>query len=466
MDNLWREPFMTTYGNWSSLQEEPLLVDEAFVQRLWFEQLYKTELETVTGEKIRLIQPGFWNHGAGPDFLRASLVDAQGRTEVGAVEVHCQAPDWKQHGHEQDKSYNEVILHVVWKSGPKNFFAADSTHRSVRTLELSSQLKVPFLEARRHFTTTDLERKVGARIGICQKELAALSTKEVTHLLEEAGWFRFQRRAELWSMRVTLHGQDQALWLGLADALGYSRNREAFGSLAQRLPLGLLQSEKSAVKREAFLFGLAGFLPGETLPKEAIGNQWFRALWDEWWQERAAWEQQGLPAQAWNLRGVRPLNRPERRLAVLSLLSDRGRWKQFVALVKEADFRNMWEGIKHLEHPFWDRHYTLKSSSGKKIQLLGQDRCLRFWFNVVGPLALSRGQVGMKERLQELKTSESMHPAAVAAVRLLGGRSLGSSGRSLLVKEGLLQIYQDFCLKDFSKCGDCGFPDLLKNWKK
>lgn len=457
---------MNLYGKYTGIKEEPMSVDEAFVQRLWFEQLYREDLKTLTGESVRILQPGFWNHGAGPDFTRGALVNREGRTEVGDVEIHCEAPDWRQHGHENDPHYDNVILHVVWKAGPRLFFAGDSKRRSVRTLELSSQLKVPLPEARRHFNSTNLERQVGARVGHCRKELADLSVKEVATLLEDAGWYRFQRRAECWALRVKCHGWDQALWQGLADALGYARNREAFGSLAQRLPLSLLQEEKNAMKRESLLFGLAGFLPGQTLPQAAEGNKWFRSLWDEWWQIRAEWEEHGLPRQAWNLRGVRPLNRPERRLAILSLLSDRALWKRFSAVVTGGDFSELWELLETLEHPFWDRHYTLNSPVEKAIQLIGPDRCLRFWFNVVGPLAMAGGNERMRDNLREMKTSEIMHTASVAAVRLLGGRNLGSAGRSLLVKEGLLQIYQDFCLKDFNQCEGCDFPDFVRKWKE
>jgi len=454
------------YGSFLNLKEEPWVVDEAFVQRLWFEQVYKDELVTLTGEKIRLLQPGFWNHSAGPDFTRACLVDGAGHREVGAVEIHCEASAWKQHGHEADPHYDEVILHVVWKAGPKLFFAGDSKRRSVRTVELSSQLKVPLAEVRRHFYSKESERKVGARVGLCQRELAQLSVQETINLLEEAGWYRFQKKAELWSMRRQNLGWEQALWLGLADALGFSQNREAYKSLAQRLPIESLRQEKSALKREALLFGLAGFLPERSLPKEKKAHEWFRSLWDEWWQVRAEWEEQSLLKKSWVLRGVRPLNRPERRLAVLSLLSEPALWKKFSDCAQIADYKSMEYFMSGLSHPFWDKHSTLQSAASRTIQLMGKDRVMRFWFNVVGPLALAEGASDVRSKLEKMKTSEVMHPASVAALRLLDGRNMGSGGRSLLVKEGLLQVYQDFCLKDEEQCAGCAFPELVENWGK
>src|SRR5476651_2739219 len=55
-----------------SLREEPLrLPTEMEVQALWFEQLYQPVLATDDGRTVEIIQPGFWNHGGGPDFTRA-----------------------------------------------------------------------------------------------------------------------------------------------------------------------------------------------------------------------------------------------------------------------------------------------------------------------------------------------------------------------------------------------------------
>ena len=45
------------------------------IQALWFEQLYQPLLTTDDGRTVEIIQPGFWNHGHGPDFTRA-VVDA------------------------------------------------------------------------------------------------------------------------------------------------------------------------------------------------------------------------------------------------------------------------------------------------------------------------------------------------------------------------------------------------------
>src|SRR5450755_1897719 len=94
-----------------SLREEGLRPpSEIEVQALWFEQLYQPVLTTDDGRTVEIIQPGFWNHGGGPDFARAVVrFRKDGKTDddatIGNVEVHLRAADWNAHGHHADAAY-------------------------------------------------------------------------------------------------------------------------------------------------------------------------------------------------------------------------------------------------------------------------------------------------------------------------------------------------------------------------
>src|SRR5476651_1195374 len=64
--------FRLPYQPPRSLREEPPRTPtELEVQALWFEQLYQPVLATDDGRTVEIVQPGFWNHGGGPDFTRA-----------------------------------------------------------------------------------------------------------------------------------------------------------------------------------------------------------------------------------------------------------------------------------------------------------------------------------------------------------------------------------------------------------
>jgi len=115
-----------------SLREMPVLPPgELEVQALWFEQFYQPGLTTDDARTVEIIQPGFWNHGGGPDFTRAVVRFSKNGTAddevtIGSVEVHLRPGDWNAHGHHADAAYNETILHVVWEArGGKGLFPGD-----------------------------------------------------------------------------------------------------------------------------------------------------------------------------------------------------------------------------------------------------------------------------------------------------------------------------------------------------
>src|SRR5260221_476753 len=152
-----------TYLPPRSLREEPP-PSELEVQALWFEQLHQPLLTTDDGRTVEFVQPGFWNHGSGPDFTRAvvrfSKVAAVGSTAgsqpdipqeitVGNVEVHLRPADWNAHGHHADPAYDGTILHIVWEAtGTKSFFPATVSFRRVPQVVLGSQLVASWPELR------------------------------------------------------------------------------------------------------------------------------------------------------------------------------------------------------------------------------------------------------------------------------------------------------------------------------
>ncbi|MEM9400292.1 MAG: DUF2851 family protein [Verrucomicrobiota bacterium] len=456
----------------SILKEGEERFDEDFVQRLWFEGLFKKELVTQTGDCIELLQPGFWNKQAGPDFKRVALNNEKGELEVGDVELHLRAEDWAAHRHDEDDAYENVVLHVVWKFGDTHFFAGTRSRRAIRQIELASQLRVPLQDVRLFMNTSKEERMLGARIGKCARDLEAFREEEVIELLHQAGIYRFQNKVRLWSVREMALGYEQALWLGLADALGYADNRAGFTSLARILPIADLLRIKNDVKREALLFGVAGFMPGHKLPKGAAESQWLRSLWDEWWLMRNTWDERVASHLIWKRSGIRPANRPERRLAVLAKISARKNWQQFVSVCKSADGKLVQKYLEEITHPFWDYHYSVQGAAlPQKVKLVGESRIQAFLFNVTWTLGwnFTEKQPLIMRQLAVIRSTLTNQPARRAALRLLGERKNKKSVKSqlnrLLLQEGLLQVYRDFCLADASNCQSCDFPQWVEKFK-
>src|SRR3712207_9301537 len=88
---------------------------EHLLQYVWKHKLFPLQpLQTTGGLPVEVIDPGLHNSNAGPDFFNAKL-KIDGTLWVGNVEVHSLSSDWFRHGHDRDRAYDSVILHVAGK---------------------------------------------------------------------------------------------------------------------------------------------------------------------------------------------------------------------------------------------------------------------------------------------------------------------------------------------------------------
>lgn len=67
---------------------------------------------TFSGSRLQVLSPGRINTGEGPDFINSAIL-LEGDVLVGNSEVHLKSSDWFAHGHDKDRNYKSVILHIV-----------------------------------------------------------------------------------------------------------------------------------------------------------------------------------------------------------------------------------------------------------------------------------------------------------------------------------------------------------------
>ena len=86
---------------------------EHLLHYVWKHKLFPLKiLQTTKGLLVEIIDSGLQNPDAGPDFFNAKL-KIDGTLWVGNIEIHTHSSDWYRHGHDHDKTYDSVILHVV-----------------------------------------------------------------------------------------------------------------------------------------------------------------------------------------------------------------------------------------------------------------------------------------------------------------------------------------------------------------
>lgn len=436
---------------------EPM--SELELQSLWFAGEFGSEFSSTAGQRLMVRDFGIWNHAAGPDFTGCALQlgDAVLR---GDIELDPDVRDWERHGHGANPHYERVVLHLFLQAPEARVFTRTAAHREVMQVMLKSEM------LRRNARPRHMAE---ARLGRCAAPLHDMDPAQVCSLVEAAAQFRLQRKSEGIHALIRLHGREQAVYQSFAGALGYRHNQRPFIVLAQRLPLKMML-KLEASEREALLFGVSGFLESVRYEDtEPATRAYLRGLWSRWWKQRNAYgnwlTDAGRPR--WQVSGARPGNHPQRRLGALSAML--GNWKNLFRYLRDAkswDRKGFASKLLALEHDYWLRHYTVMAEpAAQSVALVGNSRVQEILANVAYPLLVAeRGALWAE--FKELPALLDNQKVRRAVLRLFGDDARAPEfQKRLYQQQGLLQIYEDYCLEDDSSCEDCPFPEKMKEWR-
>lgn len=429
-------------------EEGAVLPNELEIQALFFGGVLGETFPTSDNETVHILHLGEWNHSAGPDFLNCRL-RLGSRELLGDIELDLKTQHWESHGHATDPRFENVVLHLSIANSCRETFIRDRNHR------LIPQATIPLSRIQQVAGQPGASAPV--KLGRCSPILAELPLSTSHQWLKEAAHHRARQKAARFLRIEKQHGFSEALWQTLAASLGFHKNQLAMTLLAQRLPIQRLKKQPAHLI-EAQLFGHSGFLTSKA--SEAISTasrNHLRQLWDSWWQQRPSAKLRELP---WDLAATRPQNHPQRRIAALATIAQN--WQTFERQAKTQPMQFL-QTLPKLSHPYWSYHYTFHSRTlPKPIAILGRQRVQDFLLNTLLPLRLTEEPTTYWPTYQELNASNINNRVAKAAHRLFGNHP---HKKELLKKawqqQGLLQLYQDFCLTDQSDCLRCRFPEQL-----
>lgn len=438
---------------------------ERFLQIIWNERLLCVRPTCVDGQPLRVVSPGLWNRGKGPDFQGAAiLLDEHLRR--GDIELHRLASDWYLHGHQNDPTYGNVALHVVWEDD----LSGTPRRLGIPTLELKNQLQPSWEDLLQSVEVAfyPYSRKVPP--GACALRWALTDDDSLRGILTTAGASRFSRHGRELLRHGSEIGLEQSLYERIFEALGYSANREQFKSLSQALPLSyLLDFANDRDALAALIFGVAGLLPDPTRTEIRPELQdWLRKAWQTWWES-------GLTSQSiqWNLPGGRPLNSVWRRLAAGALWLHQCscrplNWLEERLNIAGEDSRLL---LKSLLAPLqnespWNRIRDFQNALPKPMALLGEPRRQDLALNVFLPL------LGAKAELEgDLKTASVARKAWEMLPRAQENHLIKDAVQRFLTppsrwrtvvsnaaqQQGMMDIFQNFCLALDHDCHECPF---------
>lgn len=437
--------------------QEPMT--ELQLQSLWFAGQFGPDFTSTDGKRVHVRDFGVWNLGAGPDFNGCTVL-VDGETHTGDIELDPDVRDWERHGHGASPEFERVVLHLFMDQPAQSVaFTRTEQYRQVTQVRLQPDMLTDH--------TVPLGRLAPARLGRCAVPLQTMAEPAVQSLIEAAAQRRLMAKSRRIHQCVSAQGREQAVYQALAQTLGYRHNQRPFTLLTQHLPLRRLLALQP-MEREALLFGAAGFLD-ETPYDEARDEtrEYLRDLWQHWWKQRTEFTRQTRSGERqWKLHGARPGNHPQRRLGALAAMLNS--WQAVMRPLKRAEAwsRDTWaETMEALRHPYWNQHYTLTANpSPKPVALIGETRLQEMLANVVYPLLVPDRPLLWQEYL-ELPAMLDNQKTKLASLRLFGESPLAKVfQKKLHHQQGLIQVYEDFCLPDDSACANCPFPERLAQW--
>lgn len=453
----------------------PAPFTERHLQCVWADgRLRPSALVTAAGERVQVEHPGEWNTGPGPDFLNAALrVGPDLRRMTGDVEIHVRPADWQRHRHAADPRYRRVCAHVAFYPGtlPAAELPAGALQIALR----------PALDALPDFSFDNIDLMaypVAARATPppCRAAMARLSPTQRGAVLDAVGEIRLRRRAELLQSAMLDRGPAQVIYEEVMAALGYRPNKAPFRRLARLLPLERLR-EKSAgnpLRAYALLMGVASLLPDPSARRawDDETKTFLRRCWDAWWPLSDEFLAHCLPRSDWSRVGLRPANRPERRLMAAALLfAPASSLPERVAELAQHPRGATADPLLALfdlpAAPYWARRLSFSSAPSKEpVALVGKSRAQAILVNLLLPAFAAMGAPAeaWKPLLDSLPAEESNELIKQTALRLFGQDHSPRLYRSGLRRQGLLQIHHDYCLGDRSLCAACPFPATLESF--
>lgn len=456
---------------------------EARLSRVWQVLGFpERDIPIIGGGRVTPLHPGFLNHGRGPDFKKAVL-QFNGETPVTVdVEIDWTDKEWRLHGHDSNPEFDHVGLRVLW-----NKSSAESERLSgPPCIALQPLLEGPIWNWALGLEPETLPKhpKAIRFAGKCRPIWNSLSPEDVQSALERIALVRLWNKGEGIRIRSQVLGWGQAFYESLIPVLGYQKNYWPFRRLAELGPIWILpNADPMAIQSR--LMGLSGLLPAGSPRKDRERSEYLNELWSFWWREQSQFQNMVLPKSMWRRDQIRPMNFPERRLALAAVwayranLPDRVR-RWFYQRPKgsnkfnsreESIWRERLYGILggNRNHPFWSYRANWNQRLSKPAALMGRGLFSEVVLNALLPwlwaLAYSEENSEQLNVLEKLYLNWYSTPEN-SRVRALEWRLLGSQEKFLTkssgVRQGLLGVSRFYCEKFNALCEGCPMPDRLK----
>lgn len=436
---------------------------EHLLHYIWKFKFYKPDsLITENGTKLEILDPGLHNENAGPDFLNAKI-KLNNTVWAGNVEIHNTSNDWYRHGHDKDKVYNSVILHV-----------SEEVNRVVVN-ELGQEIPQCTFSVSEHLRKS-VDYLLFSKCNIpCKNFLSSLSGSMLNAWLTSLALERLERKtSDIYRLLKRFNNSwDEVFYVTLTRNFGFGINSEEFEWLALSLPYKIiLRHGDNLFQIEALMFGQAGLLDKEnfaqntncqgqsilvlqnsTVPDVKIeSDDYFHRLQKEYLFLKAKYNLKMSNRYFMKKLRVRPASFPELRIAQLAaILQYSGRL--FSKILDLEGYEKTLSYFRINPSDYWQSHYSFSRLSGNNSRMLGKSSFDLIIINSVAPILFAYGRkTGSEEYCNRAENLlYSIKPEKNTIIREFG--ESGVIPENAMYSQALIQLKKEYC--DKRKCLYC-----------
>jgi hypothetical protein len=374
-------------------------MNEMFLQYLWLHSLIDfNNLYTREGLKVCIIKKGYWNKGAGPDFLDAQIKIGD-TLWAGHIEIHLKTSLWLVHKHDYDDKYKNVILHVVLEDDAPELL-----------------LHIPHVILKNKFDHSLYIKyeqwwMAQPEAVICSAYLPNIPSIIINNTKERAMIERWETKYQKF---IGKFETNQINWRSLCyeiilHAFGFKINQTGCERLAENLPLNILEKHKDNLfQLEALIFGQAHLIPN------ALQDNFTSKLEQEYHFLRRKYNLIPINGSIWNFSKLRPVNFPTIRLAQFAHFLYQLQFNfEFLLRVSADKLERSIKALNISTSAYFDTHYRLSSpTTNIKKKNIGDMSIQHLLINAIIPLRFWYHKIYGK-------TNEDGYENAISALYLI-----------------------------------------------
>ncbi|MDP1802101.1 MAG: DUF2851 family protein [Bacteroidota bacterium] len=424
-----------------------LKFNEDLLQFLWQYKIFKPlPFVTTKGKEIVVLKNGELNKDSGPDFFNAQI-KVDDVVLVGNIEVHIKTSDWLKHKHQQDKNYDNIILHVVYEHD------ADLEQNKINNVEV---LELKSLIAESTLATYNQLNSAKTKIA-CHNQLAGLNDFKFITWLERMTLERLEGKVNAIEnyFKSVAGDYTQTFYFLLLRNFGFKVNSLPFELLAKNLPITiLLKHSDNLLQLEALLLGTCGLLENQ------FEDKYILQLQNEFDYLKNKYRIIPLNKEIFKFSKLRPANFPTIRLAQFAKLVNT-KPGLFIAPYDFTNYEEIVLALKINLEGYWKNHYNMDGKVTSKDLTLGLNSIENLIINTFAPFYFFYSKRTSKPEMTDL------------ALELLNNCDFEKNTKTKLFEEkrsvlknaadsqAAINLYDNYCSK--KACLNCGVAaSLLK----